>query len=208
MIFIICMLISLYGARFFAIFDCCHSGGMTRDAARKIRGITPPDDIRHRMLQWDAKQQMWRERKLPPLNTEFGGSQEEKREFMGTNHATLRLGRAMRLRTISKRDYGRLVAKTKAPYLPVLMEACRADQFSYEYRHGVTSYGAFTYSLVKELRIQARITFSRAIAKVTTGLAELGYEQNPQLVGPESITSKPIPGGATRSHPIHAAGKR
>jgi hypothetical protein len=32
-----------YEARFFAIFDCCHSGGMTRDGVRKIRGITPPE---------------------------------------------------------------------------------------------------------------------------------------------------------------------
>ena len=54
-----------YGARFFAIFDCCHSAGMTRDGMRKIRGITPPDDIRHRMLEWDARQQIWRERESP-----------------------------------------------------------------------------------------------------------------------------------------------
>jgi hypothetical protein len=126
-----------YEARFFAIFDCCHSGGMTRDGVRKIRGITLPDDIRHRMLEWDARQQMWRERKLPPLNDDFGGTPAEKREFMGANQATLRLGRAMRLRQVDKRNYERLVSHSRPPYLPVLLEACRQDQFSYEYRHGV-----------------------------------------------------------------------
>ena len=183
-----------YEARFIAIFDCCHSGGMTRDGMRKIRGITPPDDIRHRMLRWDARHQMWRERKLPPLNDDFGGTSTEKREFMGANHATLRLGRAMRLRKVDRADYDRLVSRGRPPYLPVLLEACRQDQLSYEYRHGVTSYGAFTYSLAKDLRAQPRITFEKIILKTTATLKDLGYDQNPQLVGPKPVTSKTIPG--------------
>ena len=63
-----------YAAKFFAIFDCCHSGGLTRDGARKIRAITPPDDIRHRMLRWNKAEQMWEERDLRNLNPEFGGA--------------------------------------------------------------------------------------------------------------------------------------
>ena len=51
-----------YAAQFVAIFDCCHSGGMTRDGSYKARGITPPDDIRHRMLKWNPDEQMWEER--------------------------------------------------------------------------------------------------------------------------------------------------
>jgi metacaspase-1 len=187
-----------YKARFFAIFDCCHSGGMTRDGGRKIRGITPPDDIRHRMLDWDAKEQMWRERKLPSLNDDFGGTAGEKQQFMGTNHSTLRLGRAMRLRTLDKADYTRLVSKGRPPYLPVLLEACRQDQLSYEYRHGVTSYGAFTYSLAKDLRARPRITFRQVVAKATATLQDLGYDQNPQLVGPDEVTSKLMPGAVPR----------
>jgi hypothetical protein len=42
-----------YEARFVAIFDCCHSGGMTRDGGARVRGLNPPDDIRHRELRWD-----------------------------------------------------------------------------------------------------------------------------------------------------------
>jgi hypothetical protein len=191
-----------YEARFFAIFDCCHSGGLTRDGVRKIRGITAPDDIRHRMLEWDARQQMWRERKLPPLNDDFGGTSAEKREFMGADHATLRLGRAMRLRKVGKADYDRLISRGRPPYLPVLLEACRQDQFSYEYRHGVTSYGAFTYSLAKDLRAQPLITFEKIVAKTTATLQDLGYDQNPQLVGPKPVTSKPIPGLVTQRRSI------
>jgi len=62
-----------YAAKFFAIFDCCHSGGLTRDGARKIRAITPPDDIRHRILRWNKAEQMWEERDLRNLNPDFGG---------------------------------------------------------------------------------------------------------------------------------------
>ena len=65
-----------YAAKFFAIFDCCHSGGLTRDGARKIRAVTPPDDIRHGMLRWNKAEQMWEERDLRSLNPDFGGSRE------------------------------------------------------------------------------------------------------------------------------------
>jgi hypothetical protein len=185
-----------YKARFFAIFDCCHSGGMTRDGTRKIRGITPPDDIRHRMLRWNAKEQMWQERKLPQLNRNFGGTESEKEEFMGVDHATLRLGRAMRLRTISQAMYSRLAKTDCPPYLPVLLEACRQDQLSYEYRYGTTSYGAFTYTFAKDLRLQPRSTFQQIIARTAVSLKDLGYDQSPQLVGPDSVVSKPIPAAA------------
>jgi metacaspase-1 len=183
-----------YAARFFAIFDCCHSGGLTRDGSRKIRGITPPDDIRHRMLCWDAREQMWRERKLPSLNADFGGSAAEKEKFMGANHATLRLGRAMRLRKVDKADYGRLAKTDCPPYLPVLLEACQEDQLSYEYRHGVTSYGAFTYSLVKDLRARPKTTFRQLMTKTAVTLKNLGYDQDPQVVGPETVLTKTVPG--------------
>jgi metacaspase-1 len=188
-----------YDARFFAMFDCCHSGGLTRDGARKVRGLAPPDDIRHRMLCWDRTQKMWCQRQLPPLNKDFGGSPAEKAEFMGQNHSTLRLGRAMRLRTLDKGDYDRLVSQSHPPYLPVLLEACRQDQLSYEYRDGVTSYGAFTYSLVKDLRNRPRSTFQQVISKTTATLQNLGYDQNPQLVGPDAVISKAIPGSPSQT---------
>ena len=77
-----------YSAKFFAIFDCCHSGGLTRDGARKVRAITPPDDIRHRMLRWNKAEQMWEERDLRSLNPDFGGSREMRRKIHGVQTAT------------------------------------------------------------------------------------------------------------------------
>ena len=49
-------------------------GGLTQDGARKIRAITPPVDIRHRMLRWNKAEQMWEERDLRNLNPDFGGN--------------------------------------------------------------------------------------------------------------------------------------
>src|SRR5947208_16904404 len=113
---------------------------------------------------------------------------------MGANHATLRLGRAMRLRKVDRSDYDRLVSRGRPPYLPVLLEACRQDQLSYEYRFGTTSYGAFTYSLAKDLRVDPRSSFKQIVDRTAASLKELGYDQNPQLVGPDSVISKSIPG--------------
>ena len=38
------------------------------------------------------------------------------------------------------------------PYLPILLEACQEQEFSYEYRDGATSYGAYTFCMAKVLR--------------------------------------------------------
>ena len=77
-----------YSAKFYAIFDCCHSGGLSRSAhlpsgdrsrgaegasvirggQRTVRAATPPDDIRHRMLRWNPDQEMWEERDLRELS--------------------------------------------------------------------------------------------------------------------------------------------
>ncbi len=53
-----------YGAKFVAMFDCCHAGGMQRglgsaSGASNARSIGMPDDIRHRALRWDRDTQMW-----------------------------------------------------------------------------------------------------------------------------------------------------
>ena len=49
---------------FISVFDCCHSGGISRAGALKTKGINPPDDIRHREIKWDEKRQMWIPREL------------------------------------------------------------------------------------------------------------------------------------------------
>ena len=59
--------------------------------------------------------------------------------------------------------------------MPVVVEACEENQLSYEYRHGVTSYGAFTFALTKTLS-QARlkrktITFAKLVAETDAQLS-------------------------------------
>ena len=185
-----------FSARLFTIFDCCHSGGMTRDGSHKARGLTPPDDIRHRLLQWNREEQMWEERKLPPINDSFGGTATDRHKMMGAKGATFRLGRGMRLRRhTSAAQSARLIARKRALYLPVILEACGENQLSYEYRHGTISYGAFTYALAKNLRKQPAASFSSLLASTSATLTKLGYEQTPQLLGPSKILKLPVPAG-------------
>src|SRR5262249_31020485 len=39
-----------YESRFMIVLDSCYSGGMTRAGGVRVRGLDPPDDIRHRLL--------------------------------------------------------------------------------------------------------------------------------------------------------------
>ena len=187
-----------FSAKFFAVFDCCHSGGMTREGGHKVRGLTPPDDIRHRMLRWDLVEQMWKERKWDSkdlLNEDYGGTEEERREMMGHNGITYRLGRSMRLREcLSKADSHRLAKKKQALYMPVIIQACAERQLSYEYRHGVVSYGAFTFAMAKTLRANAGITFDNLVKRTAMTLKNLHYPQDPQLVAPTAVKNTAVPG--------------
>jgi len=193
-----------FSAHFFAVFDCCHSGGMTRDGSRKIRGLSPPDDIRHRMLRWNRTEEMWEERdwkKDDLINEDYGGTAAERAEMMGTKGVTYRIGRGMRLREcLSKTESARLVKQKRALYLPVLLEACGEEQLSYEYRHGTISYGAFTYSMVKNLRSHPAITFQALVSRTGDTLQALHYDQTPQIVGPTKVVRSRVPGeGPTKS---------
>lgn len=187
-----------FKARFFAIFDCCHAGGIHRDSGPRVRGLAPPDDIRHRMMRWDPDSQMWLERTLPSLNKSFGGDKENRARYMGRNGATYRLGRGMRARQIAESVYRKLPRDERGPYLPVIIEACQETSLSYEYRDGVTSYGAFTFSLNKALREKPQSTFKSAVAAAATTLKKLNYRQVPQILGPGTVVNARIPGG--RSH--------
>ena len=75
----------------------------------------------------------------------------------------------------------------KKVILPLILEACAENESALEYRHGVTSYGAFTYSLALNLRRYKRLSFDRLVRATTSQLARLGYDQKPQLLGPTRI---------------------
>jgi hypothetical protein len=187
-----------YGTRFVAIFDCCHSGGLTRDGGPRIRGINPPDDIRHGMLRWNARIGMWEKRDLPTPNASLAASPEGN-AYLGHGRSTYRLGRGMPLRGLANRTYDRERKRLGhyGPYMPVILEACREEQYSYEYRDGAASYGAFTFALARSLRDQRALgrnpTFV-SLSRLATGkLKALRYDQDPCLVGPRGQLTQRIP---------------
>jgi metacaspase-1 len=193
-----------YQSRFVAIFDCCHSGGLTREGGLRPRGIDPPDDIRHRALRWNLGLGMWEARALPSPNRSLARSRVG-RDYLGANGATHRFGRAVSLRGLPNRAYDRQCAalRHRGPYLPILLEACQEQELSYEYRDGATSYGAFTYCLAKvlrEARSRGRNPSFRALCGLTAArLRALRYEQTPALVGPAALLDRAVPwvrGGA------------
>ena len=189
-----------YSSKLMLIFDCCHSGGLTRDGSAKIRGVNPPDDIRHRTLEWNEKEQMWDERKL--VESRNDGLQDALQSVVGTEANVLRkIGHARSLRA-SEEKAQKKAAKNwghLGPFMPVIYQACSETEFAYEYRHGVESYGAFTYSLALELR-KARAagtnpTFRGLVDIVRAKLGDLGYRQTPQTAGPDAVLDAPIPLG-------------
>ena len=195
-----------YEAQFTAVFDCCHAGGMARSGGARTRGLSPPDDIRHRMIRWDRDLQMWLPRKA--LATSRDARNRVRRSadheaWTGQSGAVRRLGRASGLWLPSDGEYRRAIkaAGHKGPYTPVLLEACAEGESAYEYRHGVTSHGAFTFALCAVLREAARrrphrrLTFSGLIEQTAKRIqAVVAEPQHPQLLCPEARLRQPIPG--------------
>jgi hypothetical protein len=192
-----------YDCRLVMIFDCCHSGGIHRDGGMRPRGLTPPDDIRHRELKWDSKTQMWVSRDFTRINEKFTTKKEVAIDYFGEDGATKRLGRAAMLRGTSSAQYARLKREKKemarGPYLPLIIEACAEQEFSYEYRHGATSHGAFTYSLANILRQRKSISFQDLVRATRSQLVDLKYDQTPQILGPSALLRQKIPWAAGKN---------
>jgi hypothetical protein len=189
-----------YKTRFLTILDCCHSGGMTREGAARVRGLTPPDDIRHRELKWNAGHEMWVPRDFSDVKEDV--SQRKKRPALfGKAGDVNRLGRSADLRT-DTRSFKRACKEFghRGPFMPIIFQACEEKQFSYEYRHGVQSYGAFTYSLgliMREAKKNKRkLNWTQLMGAIAKKLKELKYDQTPCLVCPSALKHDPIPWGA------------
>lgn len=192
-----------YGLRFLAMFDCCHSGGLTRDGGPRVRGLNPPDDVRHRGLYWDPALEMWKERELRASDEEF----KEWAQRGRATRMTSRIGHAMALRGLPTAAFNRRRKELRhhGPYMPLLLYACREDEVALEYRHGAVSHGAFTYSLAKnvrarrkELELRARrrsapVTFEALVKSVGADLQALGYDQHPQIAGPVVARADHVP---------------
>lgn len=198
-----------YQARFTAVLDCCHAGGMTRGGGVKTRGLTPPDDIRHRMIRWNPRTQMWVPRQRfvdkPPGSAAPRLKRKGDREaWVGKSGSVRRLGRATSLWLPTDRAFERAkkAGHHHGPYTPILYEACAEGESAYEYRHGVESHGAFTYAMCGALRdaVRAsgrmrRLTFSGLLAEATQRIESVVAEpQHPQLVCPHMRRTQRVPG--------------
>ncbi len=193
-----------YDTRLAMIFDCCHSGGIHRAGMPRPKGLNPPDDIRHREIKWLPDVGMWVDRDFKPLNKDFVAvgkgkdaaerAKKERELFFGSDGATSRLGRASPVRGMSAKRYSQMKeAKGNSrfgPYLPLILEACGEDESSYEYKHGVTSFGAFTFALSKILRTEKNITFDALVKRTGAELGGLKYAQTPQILGPARDRSR------------------
>ena len=186
-----------FETRFAMIFDCCHSGGIHRDGGQRAKGLTPPDDIRHREIEWNREMAMWVPRGFAKLNGEFSKEKAVNRQFFGERGTSVRLGRASAVRGQTEARYEKLKSQRKnsefGPYLPLIIEACQEGELSYEYRHGVTSFGAFTFCLSTLLRQRKKISFADLVAEAGKQLRKLSYEQTPQILGPRSVMSAMVP---------------
>jgi len=175
--------------------------------ARPARAAPRHRDVPRARRPARAARPPHRDQRLP----EPGQPSRVGAEYLGANGATHRIGRAVSLRTLPNRAYDRecRALKHRGPYLPIIFEACREEQLSYEYRDGVTSYGAFTYSLAKALRESrsaGRNPSFRTLAQLTASrLRALDYDQTPALVGPRRLLGRPIPWARPRSRRPRAA---
>lgn len=173
--------------RFLTILDCCHSGGMTRDGTAKARGLNPPDDIRHRALEWGRQSGVFVDREL-----------STHKRADGTQSCVRGLGHGSRYRNSSDAEYDQLRRDFghSGSFMPVLLQACAENEVAYEYRHGSQSNGAFTWTLAQVLRTQkskSPLEWGKLIAEVRKRVQALGYKQTPQIACPKVILTAPIP---------------
>lgn len=182
------------GVSLTVVFDCCHAGGMTRGGAR-VRGINPPNDIRHRMLRWDDESNDW-------VGREWREAGRGARAYSGAKAAGATLARssqgaASELRIEDSKRFARQcrVYGHAGPYMPVLMYAAKEDELASEYDHGALTYGAFTYSLVEQLRRKraGAMSYAKLVQSVGGSLKRRHFSQTPELVGPGPIRERTIP---------------
>ncbi|MBS0506015.1 MAG: caspase family protein [Proteobacteria bacterium] len=189
-----------YGANFLAIFDCCHAGGMSRGGQR-VRGIDPPDDVRHRMLRWDAGHQMWVPRDFVEQAARTGRTfRADKAKQVPLPDATQLcrrgLGEAKGLWSADREsfDAAKSLLGHSGPYVPLLLFAAEESELAAEYDHGSTAYGAFTFALVKRLRASVKaLSFQQLVLGVRQELKALGYHQTPTISGPRIKRDGKVP---------------
>lgn len=179
-----------YGVRFVGIIDACHSGGLARSNGLRVRGLNLPEDIRHRMLAYESGE--WITRKLRVLHA--GRDQTTRAAFTGESGSIERIGRAVssRPRETSRFDAAKTLYGHQGPYHPTLYQACAEYETAAEARVGNLAYGAFTHTLVSQLRAirekGLNPTFQELLDSLQPRLIE-EHRQTPQLYAPSAVKS-------------------
>ncbi len=179
-----------YGAHLWVVLDCCHSGGMARGGGVTVRGLEPPDDVRHRAIRWDKKSGLWVQRTLN-LSRKLMKSKTphaDAARYLGQDLSTHRMGRAVSLwspespaASAERKRMGH-----SGPFNPVMVASCGEGEYAYEYTHGAQAHGAFTFIFSDLLR---RGDPGQPLAKL---IAEVGrkmqtllqLKQHPELYAP------------------------
>ena len=157
------------------------------------------------MLKWNRKRELWEPRDLAE-ERELPTFLEDTTAYTGESGASNRILRGVPLRALAKDKETRDMRETehghKGPYLPLIFEACGEEQYAYEYRDGVTAYGAFTYFITKTLfdlgheqagtRNKKKFTFEDLVISVAEVMKPY-YNQQPQLVGPKAWVKTEVP---------------
>ena len=146
-----------------------------------MRGLNPPDDIRHRILKRNRERELWEPRKL--------AEERELPRFLEDTNAYTR-----KRRRLESHPARRATARVG--------EGQSEDQYACEYRDGVTAYGAFTYFITKTLfdlghehagtRRKRKFTFQDLVINVGEVMKPY-YNQQPQLVGPKAWRKAEVP---------------
>ncbi|RON06525.1 phospholipase [Pseudomonas brassicacearum] len=186
-----------HGAKLTVMFDCCYAGGMTRGTGR-VRGITPPSDIRHRMLRWDPYAGDW-DRRVYAADSDGRDFSEHDHTSRGLTRTRSTQGAATGLRPEKKAQLqrqGKLYGH-HGPYMPLMLYAARENEKANEYEVGSSSYGAFTYAVVEQLRKlqqeNATLGFDQLIAQVGKVLSARSLGQTPEIVGPSGVREAVCP---------------
>jgi metacaspase-1 len=189
-----------YEAKFTIILDCCNSGGMTRAGGATVRGINPPDDVRHRSIRWDPDKQMWLSRTIGRLIERMDKPRpSDIARHIGKHADTQKMGRAVGLWGPNPKQFKANKRRLNhfGPYNPVLLTACKEEQFAYEYTHGVTAYGAMTYMLAQQLRGQPDRPLEQVVKQCNSVLKnKLGFDQITQLFRHPQHAQKQFPGAS------------
>lgn len=176
-----------YQARLYFIFDCCHSGGLTR-GANPAKSIQPPDDIHHRALKWDPKAKLWVHRSLDltKMLSKEDRNADKITKYFGNDKATQKFGRAISRWNADGERAKELTKKFNhfGPFNPVVITSCLEKQYAYEYRHGVESHGAFTYVLTQLMqRSERKASLEEMVARAAVLLKDrLQLNQVPAAV--------------------------